>query len=53
VVDAGDGGLAEESVALCHQIRVSDKSRLRLCLGQVAEATMAKVALAMDVTLAT
>jgi mRNA interferase MazF len=36
VIQAGDGGLAAESVALCHQIRVSDKSRLRQCLGRLA-----------------
>jgi mRNA interferase MazF len=51
VVQAGDGGLAAESVALCHQIRVIDKSRLRQCLGQVSEATIAKVARAIHVTL--
>ena len=53
VVQAGDGGLAAESVALCHQIRVSDKSRLGQCLGQVADATIAQVTQAMHVTLAT
>jgi mRNA interferase MazF len=52
VVQAGDGGLAAESVALCHQIRVSDKSRLRQCLGQVFEATIAKIARAIHATLA-
>lgn len=53
LVPAGDGGLDAESVALCHQVRVSDKSRLRRCLGQVSEATIAKVARAVHVTLGT
>lgn len=51
LVAAGEGGLDAESVALCHQVRVNDKSRLRQCLGQVSEATMAKVARAVHVTL--
>jgi mRNA interferase MazF len=31
----GEGGLAKDSVALCHQIRVLDKSRLTRQLGAV------------------
>jgi mRNA interferase MazF len=53
LVTAGDGGLAADSVALCHQIRVSDKSRLRQCLGQVSDAAIAKVARAIHVPLGT
>ena len=52
-VSAGDGGLASDSVALCHQIRVSDMSRLLRRLGQVSDATMLKVARATHVTLGT
>lgn len=51
LVPAGEGGLVSNSVALCHQVRVSDKSRLLHCLGQVSDATMAKVEQAMRVTL--
>ena len=32
-VSTGDGGLKENSVALCHQLRVLDKSRLLRRLG--------------------
>ncbi|MBI2217171.1 MAG: type II toxin-antitoxin system PemK/MazF family toxin [Candidatus Rokubacteria bacterium] len=52
-VAAGDGGLAADSVALCHQIRVSDRSRVRQRLGQVSEATIARVARAVHATLGT
>lgn len=50
-VPAGDGGLVSDSVALCHQIRVSDKSRLLRRLGQLSDVTMAKVEQALRVTL--
>jgi mRNA interferase MazF len=33
----GEGGLAKDSVALCHQLRVLDKSRLVRRLGSVSE----------------
>lgn len=33
----GEGGLARDSVALCHQLRVLDKSRLMRRLGLVSE----------------
>lgn len=39
----GDGGLTNDSVALCHQLRVLDKSRLRRRLGAVGEKTMAAI----------
>jgi mRNA interferase MazF len=51
LVAAGDGGLTSDSVALCHQIRVSDKSRLVHPLGQVAAATMVKIEQALQVGL--
>jgi len=53
LVPAGDGGLADESVALYHQIRVSDASRLRQRLGRLSDATIAQVTQAVHVTLAT
>ena len=53
LVPAGDGGLAAESVTLCHQIRVSDTSRLRQRLGSVSDATIAQITRAVHVTLAT
>jgi len=53
LVQAGDGGLADESVALYHQIRVSDASRLRQRLGRLSDATIAQVTQAVHVTLAT
>jgi mRNA interferase MazF len=42
-VPAGEGGLVSDSVVLCHQIRVVDKSRLSRRLGQVAGSTMTRV----------
>ncbi len=32
----GEGGLSEDSVALCHQVRVLDKSRLQTRLGELS-----------------
>jgi mRNA interferase MazF len=48
---AGEGGLLSDSVALCHQVRVADKSRLARRLGQLPEAVIVKVEQAMCVTL--
>jgi len=42
-VAAGEGGLSNESVALCHQLRVLDKTRLTKKLGEVSDATLEKV----------
>jgi len=39
----GEGGLANDSVALCHQLRVLDKLRLRRRLGSVSDQTMAAI----------
>ena len=50
-VSAGEGGLPNDSVALCHQVRVVDKSRLIRHLGQLSEATLEKVEQAIHVTL--
>lgn len=48
-----EGGLTSDSIALCHQIRVSDKSRLIRRMGQVSDATLAKIEQAVSVTLGT
>jgi len=37
LVSKGDGGLASDSVALCHQLRVLDKNRLHRKLGEVSQ----------------
>jgi mRNA interferase MazF len=50
LLSAGDGGLISDSVALCHQIRVSDKTRLLRRLGQISDAGMAAVEQAIRVT---
>lgn len=39
----GEGGLTVESVALCHQMRVVDETRLQSKLGKISELTMAEV----------
>lgn len=39
----GDGGLAADSVALCHQLRVLDKSRLIRRLGVVSALSLAAI----------
>ncbi len=52
-VTAPEGGLTSDSKALCHQVRVTDKSRFIRLLGQVSDATFRKVAQAVGVTLGT
>ncbi len=42
-VAKGEGGLAAESVLLCHQLRVLDESRLDYKLGKVGTQKMAEV----------
>lgn len=42
-IAAGEGGLTSESVALCHQLRVLDKTRLTKRLGKVSDATHEKI----------
>ena len=39
----GEGGLTSESVALCHQLRVLDKTRLQRKLGTVSPDTLAAI----------
>ena len=43
LIQAGEGGLARDSVLLCHQIRVLDRSRLATRLGQASNSTMVEV----------
>ncbi|MEK6285936.1 MAG: type II toxin-antitoxin system PemK/MazF family toxin [Acidobacteriota bacterium] len=42
-VAKGEGGLTSDSVALCHQLRVLDKTRLQKKLGDLSEETMASI----------
>jgi mRNA interferase MazF len=39
----GDGGLTSDSVALCHQMRVLDKTRLQRRLGVLSQPTLSAV----------
>ncbi|MEA3340600.1 MAG: type II toxin-antitoxin system PemK/MazF family toxin [Chloroflexota bacterium] len=43
LIQAREGGLARDSVLLCHQIRVLDQSRLITRLGQVSDSIMVEV----------
>jgi mRNA interferase MazF len=42
-ISKGEGGLTNDSVALCHQLRVLDKTRLLKKLGIVSEQTILAV----------
>ena len=42
-VASGEGGLSSESVALCHQLRVLDKTRITRKLGELSIVTLEKV----------
>ena len=35
LIPSGEGGLTQDSVALCHQLRVLDKTRLRNKIGEL------------------
>ena len=43
LIPKDEGGLDRDSVALCHQVRVLDKSRLRDQLGTISAETLAKI----------
>ena len=47
----GEGGLTLESVALCHQMRVLDETRLNSKLGEVSPQTMSEVEIGVLYTL--
>jgi mRNA interferase MazF len=42
-LNQGEGGLINDSVALCHQFRVLDKSRLIRRLGSISDDTLAAI----------
>lgn len=42
-IPKGEGGLADDSVALCHQLRALDKTRLTRILGTVGGETMSAI----------
>jgi mRNA interferase MazF len=42
-VPAGEGGLARESVALCHQITTLDRRKLDRRLGALSRETLARI----------
>ena len=43
LIRQGEGGLAKDSVALCHQLRVLDGVRLKHRLGAIGEETMKEI----------
>jgi mRNA interferase MazF len=50
-IERGDGGLTQNSVALCYQMRVLDKSRLIRKLGQLRPDTLARLQEVVLITL--
>ena len=42
-IPKGEGGLASDSVVLCHQLRVLDKARLQRKLGTVSQKTLSSI----------
>ena len=42
-IPAGEGGLGQDSVALCHQLRVVDTGRLESYVGTLPEARIEKL----------
>jgi mRNA interferase MazF len=42
-ISKGEGGLVSDSVALCHQLRVLDKTRLTRRLGTVSHKTISAI----------
>jgi mRNA interferase MazF len=51
LIKKGDGGLIEDSVALCFQMRVLDKTRLIRKLGQLSFDTIARLEEVVSLTL--
>jgi mRNA interferase MazF len=51
MIRAGVGGLAEQSVLLCEQIRVIDKRRLVRRTGNIEEGDLRKVGIALKLVL--
>jgi mRNA interferase MazF len=50
-IGQGDGGLAQDSVALCFQMRVLDKTRLIRRLGQLSSETITELEVVVLLTL--
>ena len=50
-ISAGVGGLTEDSILLCEQIRVIDKKRLVRRIGNIEEDYLRKVVVALKVIL--
>jgi len=50
-IPAGIGGLTQDSILLCEQIRVIDKRRLVRRIGDIGEENLSKVAVALKVIL--
>jgi len=51
LVSAGEGGLTQDSVALCEQVRVMDQGRLLTQLGDLSAARMQQVSNALRIIL--
>jgi mRNA interferase MazF len=51
VVPAGMGGLSQDSVVLCEQVRVVDKRRINKVLGHLDDLYMQQIAQALSVIL--
>jgi mRNA interferase MazF len=51
LLQAGEGGLARDSVLLCHQVRVLDRSRLITRLGRVSDPILTEVERVVTFTL--
>lgn len=50
LVRQGEGGLPQDSVALCYQIRAIDRSRLQNRLGSLTDATINEIENALNTT---
>ncbi len=51
LVSAGEGGLTTDSVALCHQLRVIDHTRLIRRMGQLSDTILVQIEQALRVTI--
>lgn len=50
IINRGDGGLPQDSVALGYQIRAIDRSRLQNRLGTLSDITISKIERALKIT---
>lgn len=50
-LQAGDGGLKRDSVALCHQVTTLDRGKFVECAGTLSEDTMRMISEGLAVTL--